>query len=280
MAADRGALVTEGEAAMVRLLASVGESMLGEDATVQLARVASGSMARLAEAIVAAFRLRFELPRRSAGTRYIDVVREYTEIAETMLPAFVGMLDVMLRRDIVAVADRMWSTDADQTAVTLPRAIGFADLVGYTEAAAGLPARELASILAEFDERTADVVVRGGGQVVKTIGDEAMFVTEDPADACRIAAALVDELAGSRIPAVRVGVAAGEVVSVLGDVYGPDVNLASRLVGVADPSSVLVSASVYEACAGRFSFETVPPMTLKGFPAPVPVYRLDLASAG
>ena len=61
-----------------------------------------------------------------------------------------------------------------------------------------------------------------------------MFVTEDATDACRIALDLI-EAAGGTLPPVRVGLATGEMASVFGDLYGPDVNLAARLVGVADP---------------------------------------------
>ena len=77
--------------------------------------------------------------------------------------------------------------------------MGFVDLVGYTSAAASLSLRELTDVLIEFDTRTSEVVVRGGGQIVKMIGDEAMFVTENAEDACRIALGLV-EAAGGVLP--------------------------------------------------------------------------------
>ena len=70
--------------------------------------------------------------------------------------------------------------------MTMSRTVGFVDLVGYTAAASTMSVRELTSVLVQFDEQTAEAVVRGNGQIVKTIGDEAMFVTEDAADACRI----------------------------------------------------------------------------------------------
>ena len=82
--------------------------------------------------------------------------------------------------------------------------------------------------------RTSEIVAEGRGQIVKTIGDEAMFVTEDAGDACRIALELIDA-AGDTLPPVRVGLATGEMASVFGDLYGPDVNLAARLVGAAGP---------------------------------------------
>ena len=179
--------VTAGEAATVELLATAASELFGEAATLQLARVAGRAMAQIAETLVAAFRLQVELPRLAAGVPDVELVKGYADIAQGMLPAFVGTLDVLLRRQIVAVAERTWSTDAERSAVTLPRSIGFADLVGYTAAAATMSVHELMSTLVEFDERTADVVLRGNGQIVKTIGDQAMFVTEHAGDACRIA---------------------------------------------------------------------------------------------
>ena len=204
----------------------------------------------------------------------MDVVKEYAELAQTLLPVFVGTLDAVLRRQIVAVADRMWFASADRSAVLLPRTVGFVDLVGYTAATSRLSVRQLTTVLMDFDTRTADVVARGHGQVVKTIGDEAMFVTEDAADACRIALDLV-EAGGGELPAVRVGLARGDMVSVLGDIYGPDVDLAARLVAEADAGGALVSEAVSEAASGDgFVLEPVAPLTLKGYAEPVPAFRL------
>ena len=64
-------------------------NLLGEEATLQLARVTGNAMARLAETIVGVFRLQVELPRRAAGTAYVDVVKEYAELTQTLLPNFV-----------------------------------------------------------------------------------------------------------------------------------------------------------------------------------------------
>jgi adenylate cyclase len=266
--------MTADEAATVRLLAGASQDLLGEAATVQLARVTGGAMARLAETLVGVFRLQFELPRRAAGKAYVDVVKEYSDSAQTLLPAFVQTLDALLRRQIIAVAERMWSTDEERSVVTLPRTVGFADLVGYTTAAAAMSARELTTVLVEFDEVTAEIVLRGGGQVVKTIGDEAMFVTEDAADACNIALELVSAFGQGSLPPVRVGLARGEVVSMLGDVFGPEVNLAARLVGATDPATVLVSEEVRTAVGDAMGFEPVAPLSLKGIAAPVTAYRL------
>jgi adenylate cyclase len=265
--------VTAEEAAAVRLFAGAHNDLLGEEATLQLARVTGNAMARLAETIVGVFRLQVELPRRDAGLRYVDVVKEYSELTQTLLPTFVSTLDAVLRRQIVAVAERMWSTDPEQSIVTLQRTVGFVDLVGYTSGTASLSLRELTNVLIDFDLRTSEIVSKGHGQIIKTIGDEAMFVTEDAEHACRIALDLIDA-SGGTLPPVRVGLATGEMVSVFGDLYGPDVNLAARLVEAAEPSTALASEHVRAGSSG-IRFERLLPLTLKGFANQTTAYRIE-----
>ena len=107
-------LVTAEEAAAIQLLGAASTRLLGPEVTIQVARVAGTAMARVAEVLVGAFRLRFELPRLQGGSAYSDVVKEYSDLTEQVLPGFVQTLDVLLRRQLVAVADRVWSTDAEQ----------------------------------------------------------------------------------------------------------------------------------------------------------------------
>ena len=54
-----------------------------------------------------------------------------------------------------------------------------------------------------------------------------------------------------QFPQVRAGIAYGEVVSRLGDVYGPTVNIAARLTSVARPGTVLVDRGPTRCCPGR-----------------------------
>jgi adenylate cyclase len=72
---------------------------------------------------------------------------------------------------------------------------------------------------------------------------------------------------------VRVGLASGEMVSIFGDLYGPGVNLAARLVTIADPATAVVSKEVQSNTAG-FQFELLPPFALKGFPGQTIAYRI------
>jgi len=64
------------------------------------------------------------------------------------------------------------------------------------------------------------------------------------------------------------------MVSVFGDLYGPDVNLAARLVEAAEPSTALASEHVRAGSSG-IRFERLPPLTLKGFANQTTAYRIE-----
>jgi class 3 adenylate cyclase len=64
------------------------------------------------------------------------------------------------------------------------------------------------------------------------------------------------------------------VISVFGDVYGPDVNLASRLVSTAEPDTAVVSERTRTSVEDGTSFEELEPLTLKGFQEPITAFKL------
>lgn len=77
------------------------------------------------------------------------------------------------------------------------------------------------------------------------IGNEVMFVAADEASACAVALALLntaENLEG--LSRIRVGLAAGPVLTGYRDYHGPVANLASRLASAAAPGRVLVSGAV------------------------------------
>ena len=91
-----------------------------------------------------------------------------------------------------------------------------------------------------FEALATDIVTAHGGRVIKTVGDEILFVHGEAAPAAAIALDLVDTMAeDDLLPDVRVGMAYGRVISRLGDVFGMTVNRASRLTAVAPPGGVL-----------------------------------------
>jgi adenylate cyclase len=147
-------------------------------------------------------------------------------------------------------------------------AVGFADLRNFTALTRSWTEAELRKVLEDFESTANDVIYEHRGRVVKTIGDEVLFVADRPADAATIALELVDAIeAEPELPSLRVGLAAGPVVLRFGDVYGSTVNIASRLTTLAHPGSVLVDRVMAERLGDdeRFSLRSKRPESVRGF---------------
>lgn len=175
------------------------------------------------------------------------------DIADDLEP----LLIYAWRRHLSAAISRM-VTDADPI-VDQPgvvRSVGFADLVSFTRLVRRLSERELARVVQRFEALASDVVTAHGGRVIKTVGDEVLFVAIGAAPAAAIAIDLVEAMAEDDVlPDVRVGMASGPVISRLGDVFGTTVNRASRLTAVARPRTVLVDDGIAASLATTSGFE-------------------------
>jgi adenylate cyclase len=150
----------------------------------------------------------------------------------------------------------VWRRMALDAAPDLAVAIGFADLAGYTVLSAELEPESLAEFVGRWEEVVYDTVAQFGGRVVKTIGDEAMFVGLSN-HVAHIAVALRDAARREGLPAVRAGLAAGMVVARDGDFYGPVVNLASRLTEIAPAGAVYASDALHAELADDPALEWV-----------------------
>jgi adenylate cyclase len=149
---------------------------------------------------------------------------------------------------------------------TVETTVGFADLVGFTLLSQELSDEALAEVVSRFEALAFDIVSSLGGQVVKVIGDEVMFVVRDAAEGARIALRLADAYADDELLSdVRVGLASGSVLAMEGDYYGPVVNLASRIVKIAIPGTVLVSDEVHAQLARdeELAWKSLRPRALK-----------------
>jgi adenylate cyclase len=153
------------------------------------------------------------------------------------------------------------------------RVVGFADLVSFTSLVRRMTERQLATLVQRFEILASDVVTTHGGRVIKTVGDEVLFVHGDPAAAAAIALDLVDAMAEDDVlPDVRVGMARGRVVSRLGDVFGTTVNRASRLTAVTPPGHVWVDDVLAKRLVAVSGFSMTPQRrrTLRGIGAVTP----------
>jgi adenylate cyclase len=146
--------------------------------------------------------------------------------------------------------------------------IGFVDMADFTGFTRRSTEAQLREVLDDFEELAATCVSEHHGQIVKTIGDEILYIADDPANGAQIAAQLVQEAAQQEtVPPLRAGVAYGPVLRRLGDVFGQTVNIASRLVSIARPDSVLIDQRLAEELASdeRFRLSAMRPVAVRGY---------------
>lgn len=235
----------------------------------QLGRVLGQSMAQVAAAVIDA------TEAQAAGARgTTDPGSAFATRAGDVLPFLSDAVDYTFRRHLRAAARRR--VDLAMLVEGSGQVIGFADLVRFTELSLELDDDELGEVVGRFDDLVHQVAVEHDGRIVKMIGDAAMFTVVDPAHGAAIALEIAEAVAAeASLGSLRVGLAYGPILSRDGDLYGPVVNMASRLVGVGRAGAVNVSHEMRDAIAGdrRFALRSLGEKPLKGI-GDTRVYRL------
>ncbi|MDP9181566.1 MAG: adenylate/guanylate cyclase domain-containing protein, partial [Actinomycetota bacterium] len=170
-----------------------------------------------------------------------------------------------------------------QTATVL-----FTDMVSSTLLRARLGDEVADVVFAEHDRLLDEAVKTAGGRLVKHMGDGVLAVFSSAAEALDAAALIQRRVArhnaraASHAFALRVGVAAGDVVLGDGDVSGTPVVEAFRLCAGAKGEQVLLSDVVRALVGSRSSYPTecLGELALRGLPAPLVVHALDWSTAG
>lgn len=233
---------------------------LDDDDEAALIRTLGRSFARLAE-------WQMDLLSRVVDIDSPDM-DEVGELMVEVIPLIESVMSYVWRRHMVSVgtrkllapgndspegADRDEVEDDDAEGVVA--AVGFADIVNYTRQSRRLTRKDLADLIEDFEDAAQAVVAAQEGRIIKTIGDEILFVADTPAAAAEIALTLTEHhLTDEHFPELRVGLAYGSVLARLGDVFGPVVNLASRLTSTAKPGRVVIDRSMADALADDDDF--------------------------
>jgi adenylate cyclase len=278
---------TESDLEALREIAEVAaEERLDEQALRTLVRSMGHTTERLALWQVEAF---VELAARRLG---LDDVSARLAVIDNM-PRVAGMLARQLehawRRQLAAVTGRYATEfagarggDRDEHKLPLRRAVGFADIVAFTKRTAGLGSEELSDFVQLFETRARDVVTEAGGRVVKTVGDAVLFVADDVQTGAEVALGLASPPpSGQEEIPVRVGFVWGRVLSRFGDVFGPSVNLASRLTELSESGQVLVDppTAALLSTSARYALTEQPEAEIQGLNPMRPV-RLQRAYTG
>jgi adenylate cyclase len=257
--ADDVVAFTDRDVWAVRTVNELGKAgWLADELQVSMARALGQSLSRLADWQLAAIGAMLD-PARAP--------EQAMRRAEELVPVVEDLIGYVWRRHLAAVAGRALASSGEEFA-SGTIAVGFADIVGFTALTREIGEDQLAALVEQFEALASDVVAKTGGRVIKTIGDEVLFVADDVRTAAEIGLRLSEEVANHEsIPDLRVGMAYGTVLSRLGDVYGEPVNLASRLTSIARPGAVLVDREFAVAIEGDPSLQLkrVPPRPVRGY---------------
>ncbi len=248
--------------ALGRVAAIEREGELDFDTIVRMTRAVGQTMDRLAEWEVATLASLLDRTRSDHSKR-----DEALRLVEAIGPDFEELLTYVWRRHLLAAVARVESLDGAADEQVAEATVGFADLVSFSALTNRLEDDEIGDLVEVFESRSHDVVSKRGGRVVKTLGDSVLFMAATPEDGVEIAWDIVQVIGGDkRLPDVRVGVVTGSVVLRMGDVYGPAVNLAARLVGVARRNRVITDAHTAERLSqDKYETRILPARPVRGF---------------
>ncbi|MGH9575842.1 MAG: adenylate/guanylate cyclase domain-containing protein, partial [Terriglobales bacterium] len=158
----------------------------------------------------------------------------------------------------------------------------FCDMVGFTELANRVDPEVLQRIIRSYEDACAVCVTRYDGYVFQRLGDGIVaffgypLAHEGEAErAIHAGLSIIESLAQLDVPEVghvrvRIGIATGLVVvsSAEKGAVGETMNLASRLQGIAQPGSIVVSERVHRLAGGSFDYQDLGEQTLKGIAQP------------
>ena len=188
---------------------------------------------------------------------------------------------------------------ADRRLVT----ILFADLSGFTTLAERLDPEEVRAFQGRLFETLGEVIARYDGFVEKFVGDAVLAIfgapvahEDDPERACDAALEMRDRCHGlsgeweSRLGQpvlLHIGIHTGPVVAghlggAAGAAYavtGDTVNTTARLLGAAQPGTILMSEATHALVRHRFALEPAGALALRGKTEPIVVHRLVGAHA-
>lgn len=241
---DEDRIFTEADVEALRLVAWLEDvGVVAEEIEASLVRSMGRSFSRMAEWQMA------ELVRAMSRSD-TDLVADgdVREVIERLIPVLEDLQNFVWRRHLAHAAARvlLHAGDGEEDGVTM--LVGFVDIVGFTRRSKELSVEELDALVECFESHSADVITEHGGRIIKTIGDEIMFVADDPIEGARIALSLLEATDDiETFPELHMGLAYGEVLARVGDVFGSTVNIASRLASVARPGRILIDRELSEA---------------------------------
>jgi adenylate cyclase len=256
-----------------RMFGRLREAGLPEDGLLEVTRVLGGGLAQGAEAIRMAV-ARWLLPQ--AVDEYELSLRN-VQAARELLPLTAPLLHYTLTSHMRDQIRHQQYGGLELSEGMVPNMrlvyVAFSDMVGFTRLGELIDMEELGQVLGTLTNLAREAV-QAPTRLVKTIGDAIMFVGPAPAALLETVISLNERVEAAKLPSIRSGIAAGVALSRDGDWYGPPVNIASRVTGVARGRSVLATRELRDAATESYSWSSAGEWRLKGVKRPVRLYRV------
>jgi adenylate cyclase len=165
------------------------------------------------------------------------------------------------------------------------RAVVFTDTADFTIRTLRDGILHFLMLFERVREAAAKVVRTCGGEIVKVEADSLLLRFPDVPSACRAVAALERLLRSLNRPLPEdeqmrfsYGIGYGELLDLEGDLFGLEVNLASKIgEDMARPGQALLTPSAAEAVPARERHRVVPHGTIRFGPRSIDVHELKLA---
>ncbi len=258
--------------AVSRLFQLVESGAIDVDLALALTRGVGQTMARLADWEVGSLVARIEQQHQKDSNA--SRMEAALDMVHALNAGFEELLVYAWRRHLAAAAARIGALgDADEDLHTVQGTVGFADIVQFTKLSNTLSQERIGELVEVFESRCSDVVTARRGRVIKSLGDSVLFVNSDAVAALETAEGIVQVIGhDTRMPDVRLGLATGSLVTRMGDIFGPAVNLAARLTGVARRNRVIVDQVTADALpVDVFETRRLPARPVRGFGLVEPV---------
>ena len=135
------------------------------------------------------------------------------------------------------------------------KAIVFTDIVDFTQLSADDEQKAL-EIIDKQRDLLKPIVLEYKGEWLKEIGDGLLFCFDSSLDAVRCSIKIQEALKDVNDFKIRIGIHQGDIFVKDGDVYGDDVNIASRVEGFSPEGGITISDKVYKDIQGVKEIKT------------------------
>jgi adenylate cyclase len=248
---------------------------------VQIARLYGRLLAQIAQASVAQWLAVAEPRLRAAepddGRRTLAAADSFDRLLPVADALLAGVHRRWVERETAQLAIR--AAESGPGAALLSGAeevsILFCDLKDFT----GFANRQGDGAAVRIIDRFASTVLEERGEgagLTKLLGDGFMLVYREPAEAVQAGRRIIERMRSPDQPGVHASVHHGVAVPREGDYFGKAVNLAARLLALADRDELLATTPVVEQCSG-LEWEHCGSEPMRGFSDDVRVFRLRSA---